>query len=123
MKINAVIIAALLSVSTLAAPQAQRNSLLQKAREAYTTAQSLEAELMEKAESDRSRADYLKVIKAYQRVYLITPRIRDPGKQGGVTYLSTTFNSTDFAACSVPLRSLRASTTIGCAIGLTHGSA
>src|SRR6185295_15614719 len=74
MKINAVIIAAVLSVSTLAAPQAQNSSLLQKAHEAYLAAQSLEAELNEKPEADRARADYLKVIKAYQRVYIITPR-------------------------------------------------
>src|SRR5262245_53099011 len=74
MKIYAVILAALLSVSTLAAPQAPNASLLRKSREAYTVAQSLEAELNEKPESDRTRAEYLKVINAYERVYLITPR-------------------------------------------------
>jgi N-acetylmuramoyl-L-alanine amidase len=74
MKIYAVLVAALLSVSTFAAPQAQNSSLLRKSREAYTEAQSLEAELNEKPEADRTRAEYLKVITAYQRVYLITPR-------------------------------------------------
>lgn len=73
MKINAVLIAALLCVSSLTAPAAQ-NALLQKAYEAYLSAQALEAELNEKAEADRSRAEYLKVINAYQRVYLTTPR-------------------------------------------------
>src|SRR5262249_495529 len=72
MKINAVIVAALVSVTTLAASQSQQN-LLQKAREAYLTAQSLDAELNEKADAARTRADYLKVIKAFERVYLITP--------------------------------------------------
>src|SRR5262245_48346448 len=75
MKIYAVlVVAALLSVSTFAAPQAQNSSLLRKSREAYTEAQSLEAELNEKPEADRTRAEYLKVITAYQRVYIITPR-------------------------------------------------
>jgi N-acetylmuramoyl-L-alanine amidase len=74
MKINAVVLAALLSVPAVAAPQAQNASLLQKAHEAYIAAQSLEAELNDKPEASRTRADYLKVIRAYQRVYLTTPR-------------------------------------------------
>jgi N-acetylmuramoyl-L-alanine amidase len=73
MKIHAVVLTALLSVSTFAAPQAQNSALLRKAREAYTVAQALEAELTEKPEADRTRAEYLKVITAYQRVYIITP--------------------------------------------------
>jgi N-acetylmuramoyl-L-alanine amidase len=71
MKINAVVVAALVSVTTVAA--SQQPILLQKAREAYIAAESLDAELNEKADTARTRADYLKVIKAYQRVYLITP--------------------------------------------------
>src|SRR5262249_6642409 len=74
MKINAVVTAALLSASLSAAPQTQNTSLLRKAHEAYTAAQSLESELNEKPDAERTRADYLKVINAYQRVYLITPR-------------------------------------------------
>src|SRR5919198_6420438 len=74
MNITAVVIAAFVSVSALAAPQAQNTSLLRKAHEAYTAAQSLEAELNEKPESARSHAEYQKVIHAYERVYLITPR-------------------------------------------------
>jgi N-acetylmuramoyl-L-alanine amidase len=74
MKINAVLIAALLSVSTFAAPQAQQTSPLRQAHQAYLSAQSLEAHLNEKPQAERTRADYLKVIRAYQRVYLITPR-------------------------------------------------
>src|SRR5438552_7738847 len=73
MKINAVLIAALLSVSSLAAPQAQNPTLLQKAHQAYLAAQALEAELNEKPEPERTRAEYLKVISAFQRVYIITP--------------------------------------------------
>src|SRR5690349_12757662 len=71
MKINAVVVAALVSVTTFAASQQQ--NLLQKAREAYIAAQALDAELNEKSDTARTRADYLKVIKAYERVYLITP--------------------------------------------------
>jgi N-acetylmuramoyl-L-alanine amidase len=74
MKITAVVIAALLSAPSFASPAAQSASLLQKARDAYNAAQSLEAELNEKPEGERTRADYLKVIRAFQRVYLITPR-------------------------------------------------
>jgi N-acetylmuramoyl-L-alanine amidase len=74
MKIHAVAIAALLAGSSFAAAQAQNSSLLRKAHEAYTLAQSLEAELKQKPETDRTRADYLKVINTFQRVYLITPQ-------------------------------------------------
>lgn len=77
MKINAVLIAAILAISLasaspLAAPT-QNSSLLQKAREAFDTAQTLESELNEKPEAERTRAAYVKVIDAYQRVYFITP--------------------------------------------------
>src|SRR5206468_12333614 len=68
MKINAVLIAALLSISTFAAPQQAQNApLLEKARQAYVSAQALEASLDERPENDRSRDEYLKVINAYQR--------------------------------------------------------
>jgi N-acetylmuramoyl-L-alanine amidase len=73
MKINAVLVAALLSVPASAAPAAQKNPLLQKAHQAYIAAQTLEANLNEKPEAERTRAEYLKVISAYQRVYLTTP--------------------------------------------------
>ncbi|HLH31838.1 MAG TPA: hypothetical protein VKY31_11585, partial [Terriglobia bacterium] len=73
MKLNAVFIAALLTVSTFSAQPAEKSALLQKARQAYLTAQALEATLNEKPEADRTRAEYLKVINAYQRTYLITP--------------------------------------------------
>ena len=74
MQIFAVSSAALLLVSFLAiqAP-AQDLSPIQKAQQAFFSAQSLESELNEKASLDRTRAAYLKVINAYQRVYLVTP--------------------------------------------------
>ena len=56
MKINAGIVAALLAIPTLAAPRAQNEPLPQKAREAYVAAQSLEAELNELPEGNRTRA-------------------------------------------------------------------
>src|SRR5438552_327773 len=73
MKINAVVITALLSVTTFAAPRAQNAQLLQKARQAYAAAQALEANLNQKSESERTHAEYLKVISAYQKTYVITP--------------------------------------------------
>src|SRR6266566_7192823 len=95
MRINAVLITALLSLCSIAAaaqrepdpakPQdaqtetkaqgkpANNSALLQKARQAYMSAEALESGLNEKPEADRTRAEYLKVINEYQRVYLITP--------------------------------------------------
>jgi len=73
MKINAVLIAALLALSSAAAPAAENPSLLQKAHQAYVAAQALEAALNDKPAANRTRVEYVKVITAYQRVYLITP--------------------------------------------------
>lgn len=74
-KLSAVVFAAILSVSSLAAQEStQSSALLQKAREAFVSAEALEAELNEKPQAERPRAAYLKVVNAYQRVYLITPR-------------------------------------------------
>jgi N-acetylmuramoyl-L-alanine amidase len=72
MRLNAVVIAAVLSFSSFAVSGAEKTAL-QKAHEAYLAAQALEATLNEKPEAERTRADYLKVITAYQRTYLITP--------------------------------------------------
>lgn len=46
---------------------------LQKAAAAFTAAEALESELQKKPESERTREAYIRVIDAYQRVYLITP--------------------------------------------------
>src|SRR2546426_898530 len=74
MKTNAVLVAALLSISCVIAAQSGHNpALLEKAREAYMSAQALESQLNDKKEAERTREQYLKVIRAYQRVYLITP--------------------------------------------------
>jgi N-acetylmuramoyl-L-alanine amidase len=73
MKINAVLIAALLSVPISAAQRAEKPLLLQKARQAYLAAQAMEATLNEKPEAERTHAEYIKVINAYERTYLITP--------------------------------------------------
>src|SRR5438094_10252380 len=74
MKTHAVLIAALrLFSSFLGAQTVQNPSLLAKARQAYLSAQALEFELNEKKEAERSREQYLKVIRDYQRVYVITP--------------------------------------------------
>src|SRR5881628_1401034 len=50
-----------------------QTTLLQKAQSAFRAAQQAEATLNEKSAVDRTRADYLKLINEYQRVYLITP--------------------------------------------------
>jgi N-acetylmuramoyl-L-alanine amidase len=73
MKTNAVLFAALLSVSTFAELRGQNASLLQKSHQAFVAAQAMEASLNQKPEGERTRADYLKVINAYQRTYIITP--------------------------------------------------
>ena len=75
MKVDAVLLAALLIASSpTTETSAQVSSLLQKAREAYQSAETLGAELNKKPETERPRSAYLKVIHAYERVYLITPR-------------------------------------------------
>ncbi|MBI2149272.1 MAG: AMIN domain-containing protein, partial [Acidobacteria bacterium] len=76
MRINAVFIAALLFLSSSLASSspAQNSTLLQKARAAFDGAQKLESELNEKPDGERTRNAYVKVIKAFERVYLITPR-------------------------------------------------
>ncbi len=50
------------------------NQLLQKAREAFLHAQELERTLNDKTPEQRTHAEYIKVINAYQHVYFITPR-------------------------------------------------
>ena len=74
MKIHAVLITALLSASIAAGQTNLRSpAVFQKAREQFQAATALEMTLDEKAPAERTRAEYLKVINAYQRVYLITP--------------------------------------------------
>jgi len=48
-------------------------SVARQASAQFRAAEQAEAALNEKSEANRSRADYLKVIKSYERVYLITP--------------------------------------------------
>jgi N-acetylmuramoyl-L-alanine amidase len=67
-KICAVLIAFVVS----AAP-AFAQSPSQQAATQFRSAERADAALNEEPESSRSRADYLKVIRAYERVYLITP--------------------------------------------------
>src|SRR5262249_12985770 len=52
---------------------AEDPALLQKARDAFVHAEGLDSALSEKPAAERTRADCLRVINAYQRVYLITP--------------------------------------------------
>ena len=68
-KLFSVLLAGLLS-ATAAWSQ---TPLRAQAVEAYQTAQKEEIALKEKPAADRSRAEYLRVIRLYERVYLITP--------------------------------------------------
>ena len=65
--------AILLSVLFGALPAFAQSSLAQRAATQFRTAEKAEAALYETPQSDRQRTDYLKVIRAYERVYLITP--------------------------------------------------
>jgi len=70
----AVFIITALFVLTLAIPVASAQATpIQKAARAFNNAEQLESELNEKPVADRKRNDYVRVIEAYQRVYLITP--------------------------------------------------
>ncbi|HEX4998927.1 MAG TPA: N-acetylmuramoyl-L-alanine amidase [Terriglobia bacterium] len=62
----------LMCAVTLVAAPAQ-SSLLDQSRAAFQSAQKMESALNDRAASSRKRADYLRIIEAYQRVYLITP--------------------------------------------------
>src|SRR5688572_31852352 len=66
-------ICAVLLVGILGAASAFAQSTAQEASAQFRAAEKLEAALKEQAEAGRSRAEYLKVIRAYERVYLITP--------------------------------------------------
>jgi hypothetical protein len=63
---------ALLFVLSFSHP-AMAQSLLQKAEIAFQSAQKLETDLKAKSAGERSRTEYLSVISAFQRVYVITP--------------------------------------------------
>jgi N-acetylmuramoyl-L-alanine amidase len=52
---------------------AQSQTPIQQASNQFRAAEKAEAALYEKTEPERSRAEYIKVIRAYERVYLITP--------------------------------------------------
>ena len=64
----------LLTVFLSTIPAFSQTTPAQKASAQFRTAEKAEAALNEKPEANRSRADYLKVIRAYERVYLITPK-------------------------------------------------
>jgi N-acetylmuramoyl-L-alanine amidase len=75
MKKKAGLFAALLSAILQFTPaSAQLPTPLQHAAEAFKAAEVQEGALNEKPQEERTRAEYLKVINAYQRTYLITPR-------------------------------------------------
>jgi N-acetylmuramoyl-L-alanine amidase len=74
MKTSAVVFAVVLFFSTSTPRADAQDPLLQKAHEAFLRAETLGKELDEKPAAERTRADYLKAINAYQRVYVITPR-------------------------------------------------
>jgi N-acetylmuramoyl-L-alanine amidase len=70
---SAVSVAAFLLFSSFALAAPPQISPAQQARDQFNHAQDLEAALNDKAVEERSRSEYLNVIHAYQRVYLITP--------------------------------------------------
>jgi N-acetylmuramoyl-L-alanine amidase len=53
---------------------ASAQTALQRAADAFKSAEIREGELNEKPEAERTRADYLKVINGYQRTYIISPK-------------------------------------------------
>jgi len=69
---NARICAVLIALLASALP-ALAQSAAQQAASQFRTAERAEAALNEEPAANRSRADYLKVIRSYERVYLITP--------------------------------------------------
>jgi hypothetical protein len=72
MKTTAVLLTALLFVSSFTVEAAVQDSALQRARQAFVSAQQLDATLNEKS-GGKTRGEVLDVIEAYQRVYITTP--------------------------------------------------
>jgi N-acetylmuramoyl-L-alanine amidase len=70
---SAVSLAAFLLFSSFALASPPQVSPVQQARDQFNHAQELETALNDKPVEARSRSEYLNVIHAYQRVYLITP--------------------------------------------------
>src|SRR4026209_1827122 len=70
-KTSAILPAVFLSAS-LALAQSS-TTLSQQAANQFRTAEKAEATLNEKPATERTQSEYLKVIRAYERVYLITP--------------------------------------------------
>ena len=68
-KICAVLIAFVVS----ATPAFAQSTTTQQAATQFRSAERAEAALNEEPAATRSRADYLRVIRSYERVYLITP--------------------------------------------------
>ena len=67
------ICAALLAVLLSAIPALAQSTPNQQASAQFRTAEKAESALNEISEPNRSRADYVRVIRAYERVYLISP--------------------------------------------------
>jgi N-acetylmuramoyl-L-alanine amidase len=67
-------IVGLFAVLIMASTGLAQPSLLQQATSAFNSAQQADKVLNEKSQSQQTRTEVLKVINAYQRVYLITPK-------------------------------------------------
>ena len=63
----------LLLIALVTASTGFGQTLRQRASDAYQTAQQEEIALKEKPLGERSRSEYLRVVRLYERVYLITP--------------------------------------------------
>ena len=63
----------LLLITLVTASTGFGQTLRQRASDAYETARQEEIALKEKPLGDRSRSEYLRVVRLYERVYLITP--------------------------------------------------
>jgi len=63
----------ILLMLVLGAAPSFAQSLTQQASAQFRVAEKADATLGDKPEDERTRADYLKVIHSYERVYLITP--------------------------------------------------
>ena len=64
----------MLTILIAASTSLAQPSLLQQATNAFNSAQQADKVLNEKPSSEQTRADVLKVINSYQRVYLLTPK-------------------------------------------------
>jgi len=73
LRTRTIFLSLVLTASVVSAQTTPASGLLQQAANAYTAAQQANKVLSEKPQAEQTRSEVLKVVNAYERVYMITP--------------------------------------------------